>query len=250
MLGNLLKSPRLTSFLLPGILDKFERKKRPAKGWTCFIQSADAFKLGTVLGISAPERAYFVNLVLENSARGIGLKRFFRSQLQVIAKAHFSYSQNRALTAIFENSLLWEVFSLVGIDDFRPDSVWIAKKLKNPNATPAAVSQSIERLLEMGAIKKEADGSLSALDIVIPRKFSPTKAYMTALERTHDHLSRGLADQSYFDSLCLITNQEQYSEIRAILEDTKRKIAEVVCEKGPPKTHIAYFNASLFLASN
>ena len=48
MLGNLLKSPRLTSFLLPGILDKFERKKRPAKGWTCFIQSADAFKLGTV----------------------------------------------------------------------------------------------------------------------------------------------------------------------------------------------------------
>jgi len=209
-----------------------------------------AFKLGTAINLSPSERVYFVGLVLENQARDVGLRRVFRSQLQNLAKNKFSYSEKQKWSVIFEDALAWEVFSLIGIDDFKSDPTWIVKKLKNKGATESSVSQVITKLLELEAVERDSSGKLKAKDIVIPRRFSPSRAYMTALNRAQVHLSQGLVDSSYFDSLCVIVNSEQLSELKAVLEETKRKVSEIVTSGKGAKTHIAYVNTNLFLASN
>lgn len=206
-----------------------------------------AYLLTKAFDLTPSEKLYFITLVLENECQEPSLKRFFRSQLLEFSHEQFTYSKNIKLSSIFENNILWEIFSLIGLNEFVNDPFWIQKRLYFDTSIKE-IQKAIDILLSLGAIENK-NGKFTANNIIIPHKFNPVNAYIVALKRAIQFLQKGLKENAAYDSFCLILSPEQYEQIKSILEDTKRKVAKVASNKSESKTLIAYLNLNLFQAS-
>lgn len=207
-----------------------------------------ALTLAKRLRLSELESRYFLSLVMRDDADSAAVRRHFESALLELKKGALSYSADRRLASVFSNSLMWEIFSLIGVDGFSEDAGWIAGRLKRRRVSLELIRLSLLRLLEIGAVARKG-GKLVAKDIVSKHSLDLRAVYSLALRRALDELGAGKADEeSYFDSFCLILSDEEYLRIREILEDAKRKVAAVARRKGP-KSRIAYYNSNLFFAS-
>ncbi len=207
-----------------------------------------AVLLAKIFELSPAEKSYFITLVMENEATETSVKSYFKGLLAEKNKTDFSYMKNRKLTGIFEDRLLWELFSLIGLFDFENSMKYIKSKLRLP-ANDSEVSAALRRLQALEAIHQDESGNLRAESIVIPHSYNPTKAYRTALVRAVKHIDTGMLGSSYFDSFCLILSDDQFNQICGTLEETKSKIAKIASQKDEKKTLIAYLNLNLFSAS-
>jgi uncharacterized protein (TIGR02147 family) len=208
----------------------------------------NAFLLAKAFNLTPAEKSYFINLLNENESKEPSAKAYYKTLLTETAQLDISYSKNRKMTTIFEDRLLWEIFSLIGLKSFEYSIKYIKGKLRLP-ATDADIGAAVQKLLSLGAIRQDESGNVHAEDIVIPHRYNPAKAYATALNRAVKHVNAGIVESSYFDSFCLILNEDQYSQIRETLEEAKSKIAKIAKSKKDDKTLIAYLNLNLFLAS-
>lgn len=208
-----------------------------------------AFSLAKALGLSPSEKAYFITLIVENESSEPDLKRFFKNQLSEYSKSNIPYTKNQKMTAIFENNLLWEIFSIIGLENFRNDPLWIQTKLlfKSPLVE---IQKTIEFLLKVNAIEIY-DNKLKASNIVVPHKFNPKFAYIAALKRAIQflQLDSKINSEYTFESFCLILSNNQFKEIQAILEDAKIKIGKIASNKDEKKTLISYLNLNIFPVS-
>ena len=194
------------------------------------------------------EKSYFLTLVLRDDCASSALKNYFEGILLDQRKHTLAYNSNLRLNSVFTNSLMWEIFSIIGVENFSDDPKWIANRLTRRKVPPAHIEHSLRRLQEIGAIERK-DGKIFAKDIVAKHSIDLASVYLVALQRTIEHLNFNKEDSSaYFDSFCLILSDVEYDQIREILENAKRKIAAVSTKKGP-KDRIAYYNSNLFFAS-
>jgi uncharacterized protein (TIGR02147 family) len=212
------------------------------------LSTDNAILLAKAFNLTPAEKSYFINLLHENESKNTSAKAYFRARLVESAQLDISYSKNRKMTAVFEDRLLWEIFSLIGIDGFEYSIKYIKSKLCL-SATDTEIRSAVQKLMALGAIQQDHSGKIHAENIVIPHKYNPSKAYSTALIRAVKHVNTGMTESSYFDSFCLILNDEQYQQIRETIEETKSKIAKIARSKKSSKTLIAYLNLNLFSAS-
>jgi len=207
-----------------------------------------AFTLASKLRCNSSEKSYFLTLVLKDNCVSSTLKNYFEGILLDQRKYTLIYNSNLHLNSVFTNSLMWEIFSIIGVENFSEDPKWIASSLTRRKVPLAYIETSLRRLQEIGAIERK-DGKIFAKDIVAKHSIDLTSVYLVALQRAIEHLGCDKEDSSaYFDSFCLILSNAEYDQIREILENTKRKIAAIATKKGP-KNRIAYYNSNLFFAS-
>ena len=206
-----------------------------------------AYRLSKILGLSLTEMNYFLMMVLENDNKELGLKRFLRQQRSEHSKQPINYPKSAKMGLVFESSILWEIFSIIGLSDFSNDPIWIQKRLYFPTGL-TQIKQSIELLRRIGAISLLED-KLIAGNLVIPHRFNQTKAYLVALERAIQFLKGGKSREATFESFCLILSGDQNEQIRKIIEEAKNKIIEVARSKNEAKTQLAYLNINFFPAS-
>lgn len=208
-----------------------------------------AFLLAKELGLNPSEKAYFLTLIIENEVNEPDLKRFFRNQLSEYSKTNVPYVKNKKMSVIFENNLLWEIFSLIGLEDFKNDTLWIQSKLLF-KASILDIQKAIEFLIKINAIEK-LNNKLIAKNIIIPHKFNPKVAYIAALKRAIQFLEteNKMSLNSNFESFCLILSVDQFKDIQSILEDAKLKISKIASRREEKKTLISYLNLNIFPVS-
>jgi uncharacterized protein (TIGR02147 family) len=204
--------------------------------------------LAKVFGLTPAEKSYFLTLVMENQSQDSSSKRYYKNILTENAKNNFAYTQERKMTVIFEDRLLWEIFSLIGVADFEAKPDYIKRKLKLP-ATEVEIKAALEKLMQIGAVRVDERAEWSAQNIVVPHKFNPAKAYKTALQRSIQYINQSSLDNAHFDSFCLILNEDQYEQILEVLAETKGKIAKIAAPREKQKDRIAYLNLNFFAAS-
>jgi uncharacterized protein (TIGR02147 family) len=204
--------------------------------------------LAKSLGLSEVERQRLVTLVLHAQAKGGALRAHFANLLAGAAPASLAYRKS-GLPAVFTDSLLWEIYSLVGVDGFEPEARHIARLLTRQGTSIERIERGLHALEREGVIAKDSQGRYRAKDIILRHGADVKPAYLTALGRAAEHLRHGeMTDASSFDSFCLILSEEGFARVREILEEAKLKIGAVAAAKGP-RSRIAYFNANLFWAS-
>jgi uncharacterized protein (TIGR02147 family) len=207
-----------------------------------------AAALGKALRLDASERAYLINLALQESAASGELRTFAANQLVNLRRDALAYAPDRKLTSVFANSLTWELFSLIGVEGFEADPRWILPRLRRRDKSAAAVQMALRQLEAMGAVEREGD-RLKAADVVLKHGADVNRIYLSAARRQIEHLSGTPDDAAYFDAFCLILTEQEYEQIRVILEEAKQKMGRVASERSK-KTRIAYYNAGLFWASS
>ncbi|MFN7904031.1 MAG: TIGR02147 family protein [Pseudobdellovibrionaceae bacterium] len=195
------------------------------------------------------EKSFLIHLILKENAETPSLKNHFESHLIELKKQNIAYNTDHRLNSIFSNSLTWEIFSMIGVDGFSPDPRWIIQRLKRRKPSIQEIEESLSRLKSLGAIEF-IDGRIKAKDIVSKHSVDLQAIYLVALQRAMEHLKFSPDEKSsIFDSFCLILSEDEYEQIRNVIENTKQKIASIATRKGI-KTRIAYYNANLFFASN
>jgi len=203
--------------------------------------------LAQKLRFKEPALSYFLTLVMRDKATTPALQRYYDSVLLNYRKLSLTYGQTK-YSAIFNDVLMWEIFSLVGVDGFRPDPAWIAPKLRKRGVGGDRIRRALLRLEQMGAITIEAD-HCQAHDIVLKHDKVVNYAYIAAWKRAIEFLgSEGDGGDAHFDAFCLILSEDEYQRVAQLLTETRHKIAELVRRKGP-KTLIAFLNLGFFRAS-
>lgn len=205
--------------------------------------------LGKALKLSPGDRAFLINLVIRETATAPELRAHVANNLESLQRDRLTYEPREKLGSIFQNSLVWEIYSLAGVQGFKADPSWILPRLRLRVKSARLVEGALRQLGEMGALEA-TEGKVRAKNVVIQDGFSVAKAYTVALQRALEHLQQFPHDNSaHFDSFCLILSDAEFEQIREILEEAKTKAGKVAAKHDEPKSRIAYFNTNLFWAS-
>ena len=206
-----------------------------------------AFKLATLLKLETLERAILFMMIAKEDHTHPGIKAFFDNLLTVYKRDLLHYQSDPNFITIFGSSLMWELFSLIGTENFSSDPDWIAKKLLAKNVGKSQIESALRRLEEIGAIEKSGT-KFKAKDQIYKHHIDVHHVYKVALQRALEALQEPKDPTAYFDSFCLILSETEYEQIRQLLEETKTRMATIAGKKGP-KARIAYYNTNLFWAS-
>ena len=122
-----------------------------------------AVVLAKKLRCDSSEKSYFLTLVLKDDCTSSALKNYFEAILLDQRKHTLAYNSNLRLNSVFTNSLTWEIFSIIGVENFSEDPKWIASRLTRRKVPIAYIEQSLMRLQEIGAIERKG-GKMFAKD--------------------------------------------------------------------------------------
>lgn len=193
-----------------------------------------------------PAISYFLTLVMRDHARTPALQRYYDGVLLTYRKVSLTYSQKKYAN-IFNDVLMWEIFSLIGIEGFDPDPKWIARKLRRKSGSVARIERALADLIRLGSVTIEA-GRYQAHDIVLEHDKTINDAYIAAFRRAIEFLETDGGGAPHFDAFCLLLSEDEYAAVAQVLAEARHKIAELVRRK-EPKTMIAFLNFGLFRAS-
>ena len=202
--------------------------------------------LAKKLRFKEPALSYLLTLIMRDNARTTALQRYYDSVLLSYRKLSLTYSQKTYAT-VFNDVLMWEIFSLIGIEGFRPDPKWIALKLRKGGLPVQRIERALADLLRLGAVKIE-DGQYKANDIVLEHDKTVNYAYIAAFKRAIAFLESDNGGDPHFDSFCLLLSEDEYASVTRLLAETRQKVADLVRRK-EPKTMIAFLNMGFFRAS-
>ncbi|MBF0360505.1 MAG: TIGR02147 family protein [Oligoflexia bacterium] len=200
------------------------------------------------------ETSYFLTLVMHEHAETKELKDYLLNNLNNIRELNdFKYSKKENEKSIFKNSLMLEVYTLLGCADSKlvQNSESMEKLLTNKMANKEEIKKAIDFLLGHRLIEL-IDNKYKTKDIILEDGDDIKSIYISSLERAIEYLQNRKEKSpmmDHFDSFCLIVGEDDFSTIKGYLEETKRKMAALV-NKSQKKEFICYYNTSLFPASH
>ncbi|OFZ48418.1 MAG: hypothetical protein A2381_03230 [Bdellovibrionales bacterium RIFOXYB1_FULL_37_110] len=201
------------------------------------------------LHLSTLESSFFLTLVMKHNAKTKGLRLFFDNLLISFRElGKFEYSDDKTKRNVFDNSLLWELYTYMGSDSSNQDEVSIANALTNQKATPDRIESAINFLIKMNALEIE-NGKYKTKNIVLEHSQNIRDIYVVALERAIEYLQSSKEEEAeYFDSFCIVTDDDKFQQIKNLLQETKNKMATILKNPGN-KNRICYYNTNLFYVS-
>ncbi len=207
--------------------------------------------LATVFKLTPLETSYFLTLIMKENAKTKELKNYFDETLEKFKELHsLKYNGDERLKGIFQDSLTWEIYTLIGVNQFKNDPEWIAMTLNRKNIKLSDIKSSLDYLITAGIIEMK-DGKIRTKDIVFKDSNSIRDIYRIALKRAIEYLNEGkqLKPNDYFDSFCMILSDTEFQKVKKLLEETKIKMASLI-DNSSEKDQICYYNTNLFYASH
>ncbi len=124
------------------------------------LSSVSVEKFANALKLGHEEKRFFEDLVAFNQAESVEERNEAFEQLA--ASQRFRRAR-RIDSSMFEYLSRWYhpvIRELAAREDFREDPEWVAERL-NPQVPVDKVADSLELLLEMGLLQREADGTVT-----------------------------------------------------------------------------------------
>jgi uncharacterized protein (TIGR02147 family) len=204
--------------------------------------------LATKLKLETLERSFFLTLIMLNEAESKDLKSYFNDVLERILELRpLHYQDKTKYSSIFHNTLMWEIYTLLGTQGSSIDEVWIQKRLKS-EVKLTVIRKHLKYLLDNKFIDM-IDGKVKTHNIVLQHDTDLRGIYANSAKRAIDYLNSKdqQEENEYFDSFCLILDENTFPRIKRVLEEAKAKISHVVSASS--KTRTAFFNINLFFSS-
>lgn len=181
-------------------------------------------RFAKALGLDAKERDAFEALVMLNQASNDeDRNRYFRQLRKGIKDVSEVARLKRSQYDIYSSWYGIPVREMFLLPDFRPDPEWIARRLR-PRITRAEAQKILDRLMELGLIRKTEDGTLvldsvklsadSAVQLLAARNYH--REMLKQAELALDRLDR--KDRNV-TSLTVTLTREQYEYVCREIEE-------------------------------
>jgi uncharacterized protein (TIGR02147 family) len=199
------------------------------------LSGSSVVKLCRLLQLSKTEAAYFENLVYFNQAKNFSERDFYYKQLNAIHHTTTEASNAKQLRKdqyeFYSNWYHVVIRSLIDLYPLVKDPRAIAAMLY-PAITPKQAQRSIELLLRLGLVQKQAGGFYK-----ISSKLLTTGQDIVSLAVQHFHLEcmelaakalRELArEKRNISGLTLGISQEAYAKIEQIINSCQEEILDI-----------------------
>lgn len=196
------------------------------------LTKANVFGLIQAMKFNKKEASYFENLVAFNCAENLNERNFYYERLSQVRSCEKAASQAKIVHQDqYEFYSRWYhsvIRSLIDIYSFDGDYEWLAKSV-SPQIKPLQAKKSVELLLKLGLVKKEADARFTVTDKCIS---TPKEILDLAITNFHNDTGKlalqALAvlpvDKRNFSGMTLGVSRETYNEICEEIYNLRMKI--------------------------
>ena len=211
-------------------------------------QSARQFAVG--FDLNKAETEFFLHLVLFNQAGSEGEKN---KAYQLLSKFQ-QVRHGRVLTAsqyrYYSDWFNGAIRELAGLPGFKEDPEWIAGRL-TPSITPAEAKRSVELLVELGLLIRQADGTLKQESPKLEVDPDVTTLSIRNFNRSMIELGKEAIErfpqgEREVSGLTLGVSKECAREIKEMVREFKKKILDVAVADVRPAEGVHQLNFQFF----
>lgn len=218
------------------------------EGMNVALERIDA--ICRALNLGKKEREYFENLVRFNQALSNDSKQYYYDKILPIYKKECG---RKIESHQYEYFNLWYapvIRKMLQLATFRPDPIWISKKLKRL-ITPSQARQALELLVTLQLVKEDESGRLLSTDEVIS---TPAEVEEMSLFNYHhemlDMAKEALkADNGYkreFSGILAALSPEQFVEFKKEIQEFQNHLAYKFGTSRGNASNVFQFSCQLF----
>lgn len=192
-----------------------------------------AGKFARALELKDREHDYFLTLVLYNQTENPNLKADLFDRLVSLKPRSEHFLMQKRHNRYFSHHHYVCIREMVTLKDFREDYKWIAHRCF-PAISPQAAKAAIETLLELGLLKRDADGKLVQVENFIHTQDKNTEAieayhfHDAVIEKARHALTLLPQDERNYYALTMPMPQSLYDEIIRDFYEFRDKIVNKV----------------------
>lgn len=194
-------------------------------------------RIATVLRMTAAERAHFGRMLDYEQADD------FRARAAVLdrmrAAQRFAKEWDGKLDAVefYRSWYVPVIRELVALQDFREDPEWMARRLAH-TVRPADCAAAVERLLEIGMLRRDESGALRQADAILATPEEVRSEALAEFQRQMMWLAGEALDTQPSDErdmrvTTMAISRGQAAEIKAVLTQLHREVLAIVARDEP-----------------
>lgn len=207
-------------------------------------------RISTNLGFSAAESQYFTDLVAlqKNAHTDVDVTLSLIERLRRRRDTpSFRFVDYETLEAISSWHCL-AIRELAGMQDFREDPAWICNRLRF-KISPKVAAQAVRRLLDLGMLKRDAQGRLHAVDAEVHvgaelKNLAIQRLHREALELSLESLTKVRVEDRDYQLTSLPMQAADLDEARAWI----RKFQKDFCDRFEKRSGDHLFQLHLCLS--
>ncbi len=206
--------------------------------------------LSKKIKLTSLESSYFLTMVMKDDSKTEELKSYFTNLLDNLRDLKpLNYSNKKRFRCIFSDTLSWEIYTLLGLSKVKFDAKEIKSLLKG-KYTLTEIKESMKYLEITESIIINHDKSVVTRDVILENDEDIRPIYKNALGRSIQYLEDSQLDKEidYFDSFCLILDDDDFPKLRKVLHQAKSNIAKISMNS-KNKNRVAFYNTNLFFTS-
>lgn len=216
------------------------------------LTSVTIEKFCNALKLNKKETIYFRHLVFFNQARTSDEKQEHYAVLRALSGGVQESVLKSGQFDYFDKWFVVVIRELVCLYNFHDDYKKLAKAV-TPQISPAEAKKAVELLLQLGMLKKEADGSYQQSNKAITVDDSITSmAVRRFTENMLEHAKNALhtidKKQRHISGITLGISQQTYDVIAAEIDAFKDRVKSIV-NRDEHSSRVYQLNISLFPAS-
>ncbi len=207
-------------------------------------------KMAEALRFNKDETYYFTHLVLLNQARDSDEKKF---HAEMLLRSRSYRKLHPLKEAQFEFYTRWygpALQQLVATKDFQEDPHWIASALQ-PSITPREASATLELLLKLGLIVRDAQGKLEVSNKALTTgdqvdSMSVSEFHRQMLERASESIDRFTPTERDISSLTFHTGPKTYGQVKELVQKFRKEILAILVASPEAASDAFELNFQLF----
>jgi uncharacterized protein (TIGR02147 family) len=220
------------------------------------LSRASVVKLCRLLQLGKTEAAYFENLVYFNQAKNFSERDFYYRQLNAIhhttTEAGSAKQLRKDQYEFYSNWYHAVICSLIDLYPSVKDPRTIAAMLF-PAITPKQAQKSIDLLLRLELIKRQADGSCKVSSKVLTtgrdiQSLAVQRFHLECMNLAANALRELPRDKRNISGLTLGISQEAYAKIEQVISSCQEEILDIA-EKDKKSDRVYQLNFQLFPVS-
>lgn len=204
------------------------------------------------LGLEAKESMYFENLVYYNQSKTPKEREFYFGRLSASAEGNESkeFVLLKSQHTYYSHWYMVAVRQLVGLEDFREDTAWIAAQLRN-KITPEQAQEALDHLTRIGLLRRDPQGQLIQSELYVKYAggtFSEAhrKYQDQMLDRAKESLYEDDYSERYISSVTLSCSRAQMDDLKAVIDRFRDEAFRVISSRKETPDTVFQMGVELF----
>jgi uncharacterized protein (TIGR02147 family) len=210
-----------------------------------------AEKFCRALEITGREKEYFEKLVLYNQTRDPDLKKTYYDELSRLRPRTQHYVAEQQHSQYFSRPHYVFIREMVVLKDFREDYKWIAKRC-SPPIRPTEAKEAVEALLNLGLLKRNAQGNLEQTEDFVRTEDIQTQIaeayhyHEAMIDLARHALARLPQKERNYYALTMPMPKEMFDEVVDEFYAFRDRVLEKISNAGKPHDDVYQINFQLF----